>query len=167
MTVKISFISIQRIQPQPLTIATRVRMGVGSGDLPLSSFNNHVVQCLNGNTSKISAFEKDATGNANPSVANDGTNPASAGLSEWSRNSVILRVTQVNTVGTQFRVGYMIEGTHTAIQWSSWANYDGSFNPSTLYRLMLGFNNAYPMWFNKVTAWKEQVSDARILEAMA
>jgi len=38
---------------------------------------------------------------------------------------------------------------------------------STLYRLMLGYNNAYPMWFNKITAWKEQVSDARILEAMA
>ena len=157
----------QALTGSPLTLATRVMMGVGSGDLPLSSFNNHVVQCLNGNTSKISAFEKGETGNANPSVANDGTNPASAGLSEWSRNSVILRVTQVNTAGTQFRVGYMIEGAHTAIQWSSWANYDGSFNPSTLYRLLLGFNNVYPMWFSRITAWKKQCTDAEILEAMA
>ena len=61
----------------------------------------------------------------------------------------------------------MIEGTHTAIQWSSWVNYDGSMNPSTLYRLMLGYNNAYPMWFNKITAWRKQVTDAEILEAMA
>ena len=61
----------------------------------------------------------------------------------------------------------MIEGTHTTIQWGSWANYDGSFNPSSLYRLMLGYNNPYPMWFNKIAVWKEQVSDARILEALS
>ena len=61
----------------------------------------------------------------------------------------------------------MIEGTHTAIQWSAWVNFDGSFDPSTLYRLMLGYNNDYPMWFNKITAWKKQCTDAEILEAMA
>ena len=85
----------------------------------------------------------------------------------WPRNAIIRRVTQVNTAGTQFRVGYMIEGTHTAIQWGLWVAFDGSFNPSTLYRLMLGYANAYPMWFNKITVWKEQVSDDRILAAMS
>ena len=100
-------------------------------------------------------------------MAKDGTNGASNGYNvPWPRNSIIRRITQVNTAGTEFRVGYMIEGTHTAIQWSSWAAFDGGFGPSTLYRLMLGYNNAYPMWYNKITIWKEQVSDARILEAL-
>lgn len=83
----------------------------------------------------------------------------------FPRNTIITRVTQVNTAGTQYRVGYMIEGTHTTIQWSSWGNYDGSFSPSTLYRLMLGLNTPYPIWFNKITVWKEQATDAEILEA--
>lgn len=87
--------------------------------------------------------------------------------SVWARNSVVRTALQGNTAGTQFRVGYMIEGTNTTIQWSAWGNYDGSFNPSTLYRLMLGYYNPHPMWFNKITAWKEQVDDARILEAMS
>lgn len=83
----------------------------------------------------------------------------------FSRNAIIRRATQVNAAGTQFRVGYMIEGTHTTIKWSAWATFDGSFDPSTLYRLMLGYINPYPQWYNKITAWKKQATDAEILEA--
>ena len=162
MTVKISFISIQRIQPQPLTIATRVRMGVGSGDLPNSS-NLSIASCLGADS--ISTARIDSVGNAVVHRAYDGSTDINR-AGAWPRNAIINRVTQVNTEGTQFRVGYMIEGTHTTIQWGSWTNYDSSFNPSTLYRLMLGYNNAYPMWFSRITAWKEQVSDERILEAL-
>ena len=92
--------------------------------------------------------------------------PVSANFT-LTRGDVVRFFVQVNTAATQFRVGYMIEGTHTTIQWSAWSAFDGSFNPSTLYRLMLGYNNAYPMWINKITAWKKQASDAEILEAMA
>lgn len=161
---------------QPLTIATRVRMGVGSGDI----FGGGAVESVLTHNHTGGILIRHVQGYVLPtnvlaggenSVAvysHDGTSPArSVVVTTWPRNAIINRVTQVNTDGTQYRVGYMIEGTHTTIRWSAWVNYDGSFNPSTLYRLMLGYANAYPMWFNKITAWKEQVSDARIMEAMS
>ena len=152
----------QALTGQPLTLATRVRMGVGSGDLP----NSVVANILSAGGGDALRYAKGADGTARVVQSHDGTGVASID-GAWPRNSIIRIITQVNTAGTQFRVGYMVEGTHTAIQWSSWANYDGSFNPSTLYRLLLGYNNPYPMWFNKITAWKKQATDAEILEAMA
>ena len=156
-------ISIQRIQPQPLTLATRVRMGVGSADYP----NNTIYRLLSANTAgdSVQGISKGGSGESRIVRSNDGIFGVAIPDVPWSRNVIIRRVTQVNTAGTQFRVGYMIEGTHTAIQWSVWVAFDGSFDPSTLYRLMLGYNNPYPMWFNKITAWKKQVTDAEILEA--
>lgn len=150
----------QALTGSPLTLATRVRMGVGSGDLPMSmsAFILH-----NGGATEQLRFYKTTAGRFS---TNDGTSQVFI-AAEWPANTPITIVAQVNTAVTQYRVGYMIEGTHTTIQWSEWRAFDGSFNPSTLYRLMLGFNNPYPMWYNKITAWKEQVSDARILEAMA
>lgn len=154
---------IQRIQPQPLTLATRVRMGVGSGDLPSSSTLS-IVSCLD--VDSISTARIDSVGNAVVHRSYDGATDINR-TGAWPRNSIIRRVTQVNTAGTHFRIGYMIEGTNTAIQWSSWQVYDGSFDPSTLYRLMLGYNNPYPMWFNKIAVWKKQATDAEILEALS
>ena len=153
----------QALTGEPLTLATRVRMGVGSGDMAYDEKRSSL------SSSEISwhlQYFGNFAGSIRSCASYDGTTLARTDGS-WPRNSIIRRVTQVNTAGTQFRVGYMIEGTHTTIQWTNWANFDGSFNPSTLYRLMLGFNNAYPMWFNKITAWKKQVTDAEILEAMA
>ena len=147
----------QALTGQPLTLATRVRMGVGSGD---SGASNAIVRA------QTSGPVPQYYTPTNIVASTDGTNyPAFSGV--FNRGTIIRRVTQVNTAGTQYRVGYMIEGTHTAIQWSAWVNYDGSMNPSTLYRLMLGYNNAYLMWFNKIAIWKEQVSDARIMEALS
>lgn len=147
---------------EPLTLATRVRMGVGSGDV-LTNTYPQIFTCRG--SGSVVVYYGDSGGNKFASMSWDGGNyPAKAGA--WSRNAIMRLCTQVNTAGTQFRVGYMIEGTHTAIQWSSWVAFDGSFGPSTLYRLMLGYNNAYPMWFSRITAWKEQVSDDRILEAL-
>lgn len=156
----------QALTGQPLTLATRVRMGVGSADLPQAVFTNLSIVAADAfNDSAQSALGR-MEGTPQLVRAYDKTN-SSAISTTWSRNFITRRITQVNTAGTQFRVGYMIEGTNTSIQWSAWVNFDGSFNPSTLYRLMLGYNNAYPMWFNKITAWKKQATDAEILEAMA
>ncbi len=146
----------------PMTLATRVRMGVGAGDL--ASAYPQVVSCaLSG--SALSYFG-DSSGSKRINYAWDGTNYVRQ-TATWERNYIIRRVTQVNTAGTQFRVGYTIEGTHTTIQWSSWVNYDGSMNPCTLYRLMLGYNNPYPLWFNKIAVWKKQCTDAEIMEALS
>lgn len=155
------------VKGSPLTLATRVRMGVGSGDLVGSALVQNVLNCSSLNNTQVSAYRGDAVESGSRIVQSADGYSWRELTQTWSRNSIIRRVTQVNTSGTQYRVGYMIEGTHTAIQWSSWSNFDGSFNPSTLYRLMLGYNNQRPMWFNKITAWREQVSDDRILAAMS
>ena len=155
----------QALTGQPLTLATRVRMGVGSADLP-NGISLGVLECR-ANIDDVMYVRRSGGGNLYPSATYDGTSFIYTPESAWNRSAIIRRVTQVNTAGTQFRVGYMIEGTHTAIQWSSWRAFDGSFNPSTLYRLMLGYNNAHPMWFSRITAWKKQATDAEILEAMA
>lgn len=171
---EIDNISIQRIQPQPITLATRIKMGVGSGDLPNSSTLNIIGINTDIDITKSLTYARKSTNGATLTIihATDGANYASK-VSSWSSNAVIQRFVQVNTAGTRFRVGYMIEGTHTTIQWShtgdssTWAAYDGSFNPSTLYRLMIGYNNPYPMWLNKLAVWKRQVSDAELLEVFS
>jgi len=145
----------------PMTLATRVRMGVGSGDL-LAPVNHYVYSGGGGYVQ----YSYVGGGFVQVVTAFDGTTGKSSTIVTWPRNSIIRRVTQVNIAGTQFRVGYMIEGTHTTIQWSSWQAYDGSFDPSTLYRLMLGYANPYPMWFNKIAVWNTQVDDATILKWM-
>ena len=155
-------ISIQRIQPQPLTLATRVRMGVGSGDIPATSDLSIIV----GRANTVDVMYSGSRPGL-PRIVRSYDGGGSVGYENisWARNGIHKLVVQVNTAGTQFRTGHIIEGTDASIQWYAWIAFDGSFNPSTLYRLMLGYNNPYPMWFNKITAWKEQVSDARILEA--
>ena len=156
----------QALTGQPLTLATRVRMGVGSGDT--AGQRQTILAQDTASTASVLHWRNNTPDLYAASRAYDGVSTASAYLyGELQRNSIIKHIVQVNTAGTQFRVGYMIEGTHTAIQWGPWLAFDGSFNPSTLYRLMLSCNNPYPMWFNKITAWKEQVTDAEILEAMA
>lgn len=152
------------VKGSPLTIATRVRMGVGSGDLVIGDYS--ALTCTL-NPYGLLYFKRESWGDYRTVSSYDGANWVHISNQSWSRNSIIRRYVQTSSDGTKFRVGYMIEGTHTAIQWSVWVKYDGSFGPSTLYRLMLGYNNAYPMWYNKITVWKEQVSDDRILAAMS
>lgn len=161
LDVTIDNISIQRIKPSPMTLATRVMMGVGSGDLP-ATVGLSIIRSAATTTHEQYTERNSSVGKT---TSTDGTSYPSLSH-EWSRNSIIRRVTQVNTAGTQFRVGYMIEGVHITVQWSAWANFDGSFNPSTIYRLMLGYNNAYPMWFNKIAVWGKECTDAEILEAL-
>jgi len=164
--------SIKRIQPQPFTLATRILMGVGSADLA----NNTNGAVVNINTAGTTVYSRKSADGliTRAAVAHDGTTTIYKEVSvSWPHNAIIQTFLQVNTAGNRFRVGYMIEGTHTAIQWShtgdsaTWAVYDGSFNPSTLYRLMIGYDNPYPMWINKITAWKRTLSDSEILEAWA
>lgn len=143
---------------EPLTLATRVRMGVGSADVVSAG---GIVNCMASASMDVQYINA-------VSVVKSNCGPTAAAIAvSFPRSTIIRRVTQVNTAGTQFRVGYMIEGTHTTIQWSPWEAYDGSFNPSTLYRLMLGYNNKYPMGYNKIAAWNKQMDDEAILEALS
>lgn len=164
----------QALTGSPLTLATRVRMGVGSGDL-LGNGSTQKILAINETGQQFYYFRGDVSteSKSKPISSTPDLVVWAEKSGTWQRNAIIYRVVQVSSTGLRFRAGYMIEGVHTTMQWShtgdesTWPAFDGSFNPSTLYRLTLGYNNAYPMWFNKITAWKEQVSDARILEAMA
>ena len=148
-----------------MTLATRVMMGAGSGDYANGVINQLISALVAGDS--VHAISKGSGGESRIVRSYDGVIGATIPDVPWPRNSIIRRFTQVNTAGTRFRVGYMIEGTHTTIQWGSWVAFDGSFNPSTLYKLMLGYNNAYPMWFNKIAVWNKQMDDAAILEALS
>lgn len=157
----------QALTGAPLTLATRIRMSVGSADLTSDQLISFVA-CQASSVYGPHLLQRFAGPGYNIVRAHDGGSAANKGGS-WSRNAVVQRFTQVNEAGTRFRVGYVIEGTYTAIQWShasedstTWATFDGSFNPSTLYRLMLGYNNSYPMWFNKITVWKREVPVAEL-----
>lgn len=63
--------------------------------------------------------------------------------------------------------GAILSGVVGLGTWGDLATYAGSFWPdTTLDKLMLGYNNPYPMWFNKIAVWNKQVDDAAILEAL-
>lgn len=157
----------------PFTLATRILMGVGSADVPLNAILHIIGSQAHASNSEHQCYDNGA-GIKRVAAAKDGVTTAYSPGDTWPRNAVIQRFTQVNTAGTRFRVGYMIEGTNTTIQWShpsenstTWAVFDGSFNPSTLYRLMIGYSNPYPMGTNKIAVWKRQVSDAELLEVFS
>ena len=162
----------QALTGSPFTLATRILMGVGSADLPFDTTQAQVSVGA-ASTPVLLGTSVNTDGTLKRVVrSSDGTVGVQKDAA-WPRNAIIKRFLHVNTAGNRFRVGYMLEGTHTTIQWShpsedstTWAVFDGSFNPSTLYRFMLGYNNPYPMWFNKMTAWKRQVPTAE-LEAWA
>jgi len=155
-------ISVQRIQPQPITLATRVRMGVGSGDLPNSSVLN--ILAPDDVAGRLLTVQKDGSGVLTASL-NDGTNTATVPLAAWARGAVLDFFPQVLTSATQMRVGYRVSSA-AEITWGTAATYDGSFGPdAVLLRLMNGYVNAYPQWFSKITAWKQQVSDDVLLGA--
>jgi len=155
----------QALTGSPMTLATRVRMGVRSGDVVAVQPN-----ILAEKAAGTLLYGGDFSGVKRIVQSSDGITAAYKAAT-WDRNAVIETFIQVNIAGTKFRVGYLIEPA-TTITWShpledssTWAAFDGSFNPSTLYRLMLGYNNSYPMWFNKITVWKRQVSDTELLGA--
>lgn len=51
--------------------------------------------------------------------------------------------------------------------WSSWAAYDGSFNPSATYqKLMIAFGNNYPMWHIAHWMSSKQSTESEILTAL-
>lgn len=158
--------TIQRIKPSPMTLATRVMMGVGSGDLPNSTYGIVISPNTLGSGAAMSSYGISSIPSPRIYTAYDGTTVTMAPDLAWARYAVVIRILQVNTDGTQYRLGYVIEGTHTTIQWGSWVAFDGSFGPSTLFKLMLGYNNIYPMWFSHIIMYRAQIADSKLITDM-
>ena len=136
---------------------------MGSGDLPNSSVLNALTP--DDVAGRFLTIQKSAGGVLTANLS-DGTNTATVPLAAWSRGDVLQFFPQVQTGGTQMRLGYKTSAAES-ITWGDLATYYGSFGPdTTLDKLMLGFGNPYPMWFNKIAVWNKQMDDAAILEAL-
>ena len=113
------------------------------------------------------------TGAAYINRSYDGVNVTSQS-GTWSANEIHRRYVQTSSDGTKLRVGYqrytsaMVEIT-SGIQWSNtgaestWATFDGSFNP--LSYLRLGMNLTVQIWGRKLVVANKPLSAAEISDA--
>ena len=82
----------------------------------------------------------------------------------WDALEVHYKIAQVSANGLQFRVGNVRQGIDTAIQWSVWAAYDGSFDPLAYIRF--AFGNTVPLWFKCYAQYNLAISDEDILKVV-
>jgi hypothetical protein len=159
-TVIIDNISVQKLKPSTCTVAAEVTMGVGSEDLTVDQSAQNIFTIKDGVL--VPLYYKGTADEqfARIVAAYEGTSYPTV-ISTWSRNERHIKLVQTNADGTQFRVGNKRIGIDEAIQWSSWVNFDGSFNPLTALRLAYG--NTVPIWFRRVmVSNKGGMSDAEI-----
>ena len=153
--------SIQRLLPSRCTVAALVPMGIGSGELTTGGVAHNVVSSGNavGTCMWIESHAVEA--NTRKIVTTDGAAwPLLSG--GFSRDETHIKIVQTNRLGTQFRVGNRRLGIDSAIQWSSWVTYDGSFNPLTVLRA--AYNSTIPIHLKSVQAWDRPVTDAVIYD---
>lgn len=158
-------ISIQLLLPAVCTTMAEHYMGVGSADFTSNK------SLLSANSSELSVIylSHDAIAKSYDQTAGIGV----FGIS-WSANEIHRRYVQTSSDGTKYRVGYqrfssaMVEIT-SGIQWShtgaesTWATFDGSFNPLTYLRLCL--NVTVPIWGRKIVIANKSLSAAEISDA--
>lgn len=164
--LKIRNISIQRIQPKPMTLAWRGVMGVGSVNLVGNTAAQNILSS-SPSVLRPMYYQGHATTEASSAiiVSSDGTNfPTLAGV--WQRNTGFIKLIQINSDGSQIRVGYFRIGIDSAITWRAWMSYDGSFNPDNAYKLLIGFLGTLPLWHDTIAIWDKQVDDATLLKEM-
>lgn len=161
------------VVPAVCTMMVEDYMGVGSAELP----NDTTVSCISvsGSTYDLRAY-KNTVGGMRFVGTYDGTSYLIAGTDvQWSANEIHRRYIQTSSDGTKFRVGYqrfssaMVEIT-AGIQWShtgaesTWAAFDGSFNPLTYLRMCL--NVTVPIWGRKLVVANKSLSAAEISDAL-
>lgn len=155
-------ISVQKLKPATCTVAAEVTMGVGSGDIA----NNTVIPGVTVRDINNGGLYSgtDGAGGGRIISGYDATT-ATHLVGSWSRNERHIKIVQTNADGTKFRVGNKRVGIDATIQWGSWANFDGSFNPLTALRLAYG--NTVPLWFKRVmVSNRGGMTDAEILARM-
>ena len=164
-TTNITSISIQRLLPAVCTVMAETYMGVGSGDFTSNK------SLLSANSSELSViyFAHDSIAKSYDQTAGTGV----FGMS-WSANEIHRRYVQTSSDGTKYRVGYQrytsammeitsgIQWSHTGVE-STWAAFDGSFNPLTYLRL--GLNLSVPIWGRKLLISDKTLTDAEIKNA--
>lgn len=144
------------VNPALCTVAAVVTMGVGSG-VPGTAEYPSVIDQLGSPINNVIRY-----GTANYiAVSRDGTTTATV-QNNWTIGKQHIKIAQVDITGAQFRVGSARVGVDAAIQWGSYVNFDGSFNPSTV--LMAAYNGTVPLWIKSVQVWNRPVPDATIIK---
>ena len=165
----VTVLSIQRIQPKPMTLAWRGVMGVGSGDYPQTTYSNPAYVSGKAQVDDILAALCRNDGNQQivRSRNINSTYVANGDYIEWDRNTAAIIFVQVSSDGLRIRAGYYIIGVSTNVWWSIWSGYTGgTTGPSTLYKLLLGYGNTYPLWHDTIALWNKQIDDATLLKEM-
>lgn len=152
-------ISIQKLLPATCTVLAEAAMGVGSGELPISTN----VDCVGAKDSTSNLIYAQIGSDASKRIVRsyDGTTGLQI-IQTWDRNEVHKRAVQANASG--FRVGYRrfeSDGV-TPISdwvWSAYSAFDGSFDP--LDYLRVAYGSTVPMHFRSLSLW----DDGSITEA--
>jgi len=149
------------------TAACLCWMGVGSGELPNSSYAN-ILSVRNINTSDILYIRKNSGGGVTIVNSSDGTS-VSAPVETFSRSNLVLFISQVNAARTHFISGYRrytsaMVPIDAGVVWGALVVYDGSMGPLT--HLRFGYGLTVPIGFIQVQMWSKSASDAEILNVL-
>ncbi len=156
------------VNPATMTLAALVTMGVSSAELMDGAFRNVLTAKDIGSALSTLFYGKFGSGELRTAISYDGTSYSGIIGDAYSSNEVHLKLLQTKADGSQFRAGYRrynadMTAIDASINWSSWVNLDGSFNPGAALRWF--YDNALPIWARHLQIWnKGAVTDAEILE---
>jgi hypothetical protein len=159
-------ISVQKLEPIPMTTAVLVKMGVGSDELLGSDKTKNVLSVSDASSVPI-YFRGDTTITNSKIISSTDYTKYSEITGVWDAGEYHLKLVQISEDGTQFRVGnkrYSSEGVaiDSTIVWSSWTTYDGSFDPLTYLRF--GYSITVPIGIKMFQQWDELVDDAVLIK---
>ena len=160
--VTFSNLSVQKLETATLTLAAIVTMGVGSGELVGDTTSRNILSCAGTVVNPLYFRGETVEITSRISAASDGASSLRV-ENTWQRGDIHIKLVQTNSTGTQYRVGNLQIGIDSSVQWSAWANFDGSFNPVTYLRFMV--INSVPMWMRQVQLWSDgEVDESEILK---
>ena len=143
------------------TVASVIWIATGSSGFPPEFKTNP----LDVNGTGALLYFGDMGGAKYYTITYDGTGACTT-VGSWDSGEIHLKIVQTNATGTQFRAGNRrytgaMVPINESINWSDWAAYDGSFNPSA--HLRLGYNAEVSLGFIQNQLWNKSATDAEIL----
>jgi len=150
------------------TAVTLCYMDAGSADLPTAITINNLACQASSTAGALYCLTQSGSGRT--VRASDGVNVATVS-SAWNRGEIHLRLVETNPDNAaQFRTACQrftaaLEPIDTSPVYSSWAVFDGSFNPET--HLRFGYGITVPMHMSSVQVWNEGGIDVDIVRTYA
>jgi hypothetical protein len=143
-------LSVQKLEPIPMTTAVLVKMGKSSANITTPTNLLTVKSTISG------IIYADSGGVI---YASDGTNTCSVTVTGgWTAGTVLTIVLKITS--TTIQIGYAV-GAGT-ITYGTTTSYDGSFNPLTHIRF--GYGTTAPIGIKMFAQWDAQIDDDIILQ---